>query len=86
MGDQSMTVEITVNEQLVTVSADRLTGKDIKQAAVDHGAIVDLEFVLSIEEEDGRPRIIREEEEVAVTSDTRIVAVPNDDYSSEGME
>lgn len=81
MGDQSMTVEITVNEQLVTVSGDRLTGKDLKRAAVEHGAIVDQEFVLSIEEEHGKPRIIREEEEVVVNSDTRIVAVPNDDYS-----
>lgn len=84
MGHQSNTVEITVNEQPVAVSADRLTAKDIKLAAVHHGAIVDEEFVLSIEEENGKPRIIREEEVVVVTDDTRIVAVPNDDYSSEG--
>ena len=83
MGDQSKAIEIIVNEKRVKVFSDRLTGKDIKQAVVDHGVIVDLEFVLSIEE-DGKHRIIREEEDVTVGSDTRIIAVPNDDYSSEG--
>lgn len=79
-GSNEMAVEITVNEQRVKVSGERLTGKEIKQAAVDHKVIADLEFVLSIEE-NGKVRIIREEEEVTVRSVTRVIAVPNDDYS-----
>lgn len=45
-GSNEIAVEITVNEQRVRVSGERMTGKDIKQAAVDHKVIADLEFVL----------------------------------------
>lgn len=81
-GDQAVElIEIVVNEQAVTLPAGRVTGKDIKQAAIDCRVSIDESFVLSIEDEPRETRVIADLEVVEICTGTRLVAIPDDDNS-----
>jgi Multiubiquitin len=74
-------VTITVNNKPVTVRGPRLTGLEIKQAAIDQGVPIGLDFVLSELRPNERPRIIGNDDPVTVNKNSRFTAVAADDDS-----
>ena len=74
-------VEITVNERIVQVDGPRITGLEIKRAAITQGVPIQLDFVLSEEFPNGRSQIIGDSDLVTVNKNSRFLAVPNDDNS-----
>jgi hypothetical protein len=74
-------VVITVNERPVTVLGPKVTGLEIKQAAIAQGVPIHLDFVLSEELPNGRTRPVRDHDEVTVNKHSRFVAIPPDDNS-----
>lgn len=79
--EQSGTCEIRVNEQAVTVVGERHTGTGIKQVAIEQGVVIAEDFVLSIEHEPRRTRIVADEEVIVVETGTCFTAVADDDNS-----
>lgn len=73
-------VEISVNEQAVMVP-HRVTGLQIKDAAIDQGVSIKPDFILSEERRNGRDQIIGDGEEIAVHPGSRFMAVAADDNS-----
>jgi Multiubiquitin len=73
-------VIIHVNEQPVRVD-HRVRGRELKQAAIDQGVPIQLDFVLSEELADRRTRIIGDDEVVEVNAHSRFIAVAPDDNS-----
>lgn len=76
-----MGCKIRVNEQVVTVTGERHTGASIKQAAIEQDVSIKTDFVLSIEEEPRKTRIVNDEEEIRVVDDICFIAVADDDNS-----
>ncbi|WP_080434150.1 multiubiquitin domain-containing protein [Burkholderia ubonensis] len=74
-------VHIRVNEKSVTVRAHELTGLQIKQAAIDAGIAIQLDFVLAEERPDGTSRIIGDAEVVKLHSGMEFSAIRDDDNS-----
>ena len=79
--EQSGTCEILVNEQAVTVVGERHTGTSIKQVAIEQGVTIAEDFVLSIEHEPRRTKIVADEEVIVVETGTCFTAVADDDNS-----
>jgi hypothetical protein len=77
----AVSVTITVNNRPVTVTGPRLTGLEIKQAAIDQGVPIGLDFVLSELRPNGRPRIVGNEDVVTVNKNSKFTAVADDDDS-----
>ena len=78
---QSGTCEIRVNEQIVTVVGEQHTGTSIKRLAIEQGVTIAEDFVLSIEHEPRRTRIVADEEVIVVKTGTCFTAVADDDNS-----
>lgn len=76
-----MTCEIRVNEQSVTVVGEQHTGADIKQVAIEQGISIEEDFVLSVEYEPRKARIIANNEAIVVETGTCFTAVADDDNS-----
>jgi len=74
-------VEISVNERPVSVQGPRTTGLAIKEAAIEQGVAIQLDFVLSEELGGDRTKIIGDGENVTVNPHSKFLAVPNDDNS-----
>jgi hypothetical protein len=79
--DQRHLVEITVNGSNVTVQGPRATGLEIKQAAIDQGVKIGLDFLLSEELGDRKTRIVGDSDVVTVNKKSAFVAVAPDDNS-----
>ena len=79
--DQSVTCEIRVNEQSVTVVGEQHTGADIKRVAIEQGISIEEDFVLSVEYEPRKTKIIADEEVIVVETGTCFTAVADDDNS-----
>ena len=75
------TITITVNEHPVQVPARELTGREIKQAAMDQGVAIGLDFVLYEHLGQHRTRIVGDDEPVRVHPGSRFEALANDDNS-----
>jgi Multiubiquitin len=75
------TIEIIVNKKSVQVEDKRLTGLDIKEAAIAQGVQIQLDFVLSEHLEHGGTKIIGDADEVKVKKHTKFTAVAGDDNS-----
>ena len=73
--------QIVVNEHPVVVHDNRMTGRQIKQAAIDQGVSIQIDFVLSEERPNNRPQIIGDDELVTVNKNSRFHAVSPDDNS-----
>ena len=78
---QSGTCKISVNEQAVTVVGEQHTGTSIKRLAIEQGVTIAEDFVLSIEHEPRRTRIVADEEVIVVETGTCFTAVADDDNS-----
>ena len=72
---------IKVNNKPVKLVGHRQTGLQIKQAAINEGVRIELDFVLSEESAHGRSRIIGDDEEIHVEADACFEAIPNDAHS-----
>lgn len=73
--------EISVNGQAVLVAKDRLTGLEIKDAAIRAGVPIQADFVLSEVNPGGQQKIIADDREVPVKSGDEFWAIPGDDNS-----
>ena len=78
---QGVACEIRVNEQAVTVVGERHKGTSIKRLAIEQGVSIAEDFVLSIEHEPRRTRIVADEEVIVVETGTCFTAVADDDNS-----
>lgn len=74
-------VTIHVNERPVAVDDRRLTGLEIKQAAIDAGVAIELDFILVEELRDGQTRVVGDRDEVRVNRRSRFLANDGDDDS-----
>lgn len=81
--ESEATVErtVTVNGQPVAITCERIVAADIKRAAMEQGVLIDADFVLSVEYEPRKTRIVAEEEVIEVEGSMCFVAVANDDNS-----
>lgn len=75
------TVEIHVNKKPVEVKGPRVTGLEIKQAAIAQGVKIELDFILSEELPSGETRVIGDADVVTVTKHSKFTAVADDDNS-----
>lgn len=78
-GDKA--AEITVNGQPVVVAKDRLTGLQIKEAAIRAGVPIQVDFVLSEVRPSGEQKIVTDDREVPVKTGDEFWAIPGDDNS-----
>lgn len=74
-------VTVTVNERPVALAEAKVTGLQIKEAAVSQGVPIQLDFVLSEELSERRTRIIGDAEAVHVSDRSKFLAIPPDDNS-----
>lgn len=75
------TIEITVNNQAVQVEDKRLTGLQIKEAAIAQGVPIQVDFLLSEHRPNGDVHIVGDEDEVKVHKHSKFTAVAGDDNS-----
>lgn len=75
------TVTVLVNEKPVEVPAPKATGLEIKQAAVNAGLPVQIDFVLSEERQNGNTDIVGDDDEVTVNKNSKFLAIAPDDNS-----
>lgn len=75
-------VAVTVNRKPVTLSSHRVTGLEIKQAAIAQGVQIELDFQLTEEAHDGHPaRVIADDKTITVTKHSVFTANDVDDDS-----
>lgn len=72
---------ITINNKPVTVVGPRLTGREIKQAAIEQGLAIKIEFILSELLPNGRAQIVGDDDPVTVNKNSKFTANDDDDDS-----
>jgi len=75
------TIEIIVNNRRVQVEDKRLTGLEIKEAAIAQGVLIQLDFILSEHRGQGGTRVVGDTDEVKVHKHAKFTAVAGDDNS-----
>ncbi|MEU7692552.1 multiubiquitin domain-containing protein [Microbispora hainanensis] len=78
---QHHVVVITVNERPVHINGPRVTGLQIKEAAIMQGLAIELSFLLSEELPSHRTHPVGDSDVVTVTKNSRFTAVADDDNS-----
>jgi hypothetical protein len=80
--DQRGTVTVTVNTKPVVLEKHRVTGLEIKQAAIAQGVEIELDFLLTEEASNGHPaRTIDDDMTITVTKHSVFSANTGDDDS-----
>lgn len=74
-------VTITVNDQPVVLQTHRVTGRQIKDAAIAQGVKIQPDFVLTEELPGDKSRVIRDDEVIEVHKGSEFTAVTPDDNS-----
>jgi hypothetical protein len=75
-------VTVKVNRQPVLLEDHRVTGLEVKQAAIAQGVQIEDDFLLTLEAHGGHPaRIIRNDETITVTKHSEFTANDGDDDS-----
>jgi Multiubiquitin len=73
-------VTVTVNNKPVALPRHRVTGLEVKEAAIDQGVEIQLDFILTLEAHDGEPaRTVDNDAFVTVTRDSAFTANDGDD-------
>ena len=72
---------VRVNKQVVTLVGTHHSAAAVKRTAIEQGVEIEEDFVLSIEYEPRKTRIVDKEEVIVVEEDTCFVAVADDDSS-----
>jgi hypothetical protein len=81
-GQRGDAVTVTVNNKPVTLPRHRVTGLEVKEAAIDQGVEIKLDFILTLEAHDGEPaRTIDNDAFVTVTRESAFTANDGDDDS-----
>lgn len=75
------TVTVTVNNRTVELDRHRVTGLEIKQAAIAQGVPIQLDFQLAEIRPNGENQIIGDGDVVTVTQHSKFVATAADDNS-----
>jgi hypothetical protein len=76
------TVNVTVNNKRVVLPGHRVTGLEVKEAAISQGVDIQLDFILTLEARDGQPaRTIDDDDTVMVTEHSVFTANDGDDDS-----
>jgi hypothetical protein len=76
------TVTVSVNRKPVTLESHRVTGLEIKQAAIAQGVEIELDFLLTLEAFEGQPaRTIDDDDVITVTKHSAFRANDGDDDS-----
>jgi len=78
---QRHAVEVLLNFKPVTLPDDDTTGLGIKQAAIEQGVGIQLDFVLFEEHGHGHRELIRDDQLVHVHRGACFEAIPGDDNS-----
>jgi hypothetical protein len=79
--EESREIRITVNGQFVVLTSRKVTGLQVKEAAVAAGVPIQLDFVLSEVRPGGEQKIISDDREITVKSGDEFWAIPGDDNS-----
>lgn len=74
-------VRILVNGKPVVITQERVTGAQIKAAAIAQGVNIQPDFVLFEDLSNGKQVIVKDDQTVAVHNGQRFEAVTNDDNS-----
>ena len=74
-------ITVTVNEQTVTLNDRKVTGAQIKAAAIAQGVAIQPNFVLQEELPNGTSKIIGDNDEVHWRAHLRFTAIAPDDNS-----
>ncbi|NRQ30619.1 hypothetical protein HII36_02020 [Nonomuraea sp. NN258] len=74
-------VVIIVNERSVNIEGPRVTGLQIKQAAIEQGVPIELSFLLSEELSNHHTRSVGDSDVVTVNKNSKFTAVADDDNS-----
>lgn len=85
MNSQNHEVSVLVNENPVSVVGPRIEGRMIKQAAIDQGVKIRIDFILSEEQNDRKFKIIGDADVVTVNKNSRFHAVAPDDNSEASL-
>lgn len=78
---QVHTTTITVNEQPVPIEGPRVTGLQIKEAAIAAGLSIGIDFLLTEEGPHGSAKVVGDADVVTVNKNSRFDAVAGDDNS-----
>ncbi len=79
--DKAKDVVVTVNTRPVPLPDRSVTGMQIKQAAIAAGLPIDAGFVLLVDEDDGRDRVVGDDEVIKVNKKSTFTAIAPDDNS-----
>ncbi len=80
--DAKKPVEVHVNDDPVELPSHRVTGLEIKEAAIAAGVPIKLDFELTWEAHDGKPaRNVTDTEKITVTKHSEFTAVDNEEDS-----
>lgn len=74
-------INVLVNEHSVKLIGRRHTGREIKEAAIRAEVKIELDFVLSVEYESSRRKIVGDTDVIEVREGMRFVAIADDDNS-----
>ena len=72
---------VFVNEQPVALTIGPHTALEIKQDAIKAGLSIETDFVLSVEDEPRRTKVMGDDETIDIKAGCRFVAIPDDDNS-----
>ena len=74
-------IRVTVNGQFVVLTSRKVTGLQVKEAAIAAGVPIQLDFVLSEVRPSGEQKIIPDDRAVTVKNGDEFWAIPGDDNS-----
>ena len=81
-GHRHEQITVTVNNKAVVLGSHRVTGLEIKEAAIAQGVDIQLDFHLVLEAHGGQPaRRVGNDERITVTRDSVFSANDGDDDS-----
>jgi hypothetical protein len=75
------TVTVEVNDHKVKMPAGPATGLEIKQAAIEQDAKIELNFVLQMQLPNGSSKVIGDDDKVQLTEHLTFTAIAPDDNS-----
>ena len=75
------TVTVEVNDRKVKMPAGPATGLEIKQAAIEQDAKIELNFVLQMQLPNGSSKVIGDDDKVQLTEHLAFTAIAPDDNS-----
>lgn len=81
VGDATAEFVISVNKKPVRVVGAQQTGESIKRTAREAGVEIEQEFVVLVEEDSGRTRVVGDLDVISIKSDTRVRVIDNEDNS-----